>query len=46
VISISQHYSGQVMRVADFAMAGLADRPPRYLVHRRRRHRPDETPRW
>ena len=32
VISISQHYSGQVMRVADFAMAGLADRPPRYLV--------------
>jgi UbiD family decarboxylase len=32
VIAISQHYSGQVMRVADFAMAGLADRPPRYLV--------------
>lgn len=32
VISITQHYSGHVMRVADFAMAGLADRPPRYLV--------------
>ncbi|MDT7709829.1 MAG: hypothetical protein QOG20_5436 [Pseudonocardiales bacterium] len=32
VISIKQHYSGHVMRVADFAMAGLADRPPRYLV--------------
>lgn len=32
VVSIKQHYSGQVMRVADFVMAGLADRPPRYLV--------------
>jgi UbiD family decarboxylase len=32
VISIKQHYSGQVMRVADYAMSGLADRPPRYLV--------------
>src|SRR4029079_6270672 len=32
VSSLSQHYSGQIMRVAAFAMAGLADRPPRYLV--------------
>lgn len=32
VVSITQHYSGQVMRIADFVMAGLADRPPRYLV--------------
>lgn len=32
VISLKQHYAGHVMRVADYAMAGLADRPPRYLV--------------
>jgi UbiD family decarboxylase len=32
VISVKQFYSGQVLRVADFAMTGLADRPPRYLV--------------
>jgi 4-hydroxy-3-polyprenylbenzoate decarboxylase len=32
VISIKQHYSGHAMRVADYAMTGLADRPPRYLV--------------
>lgn len=32
VISVKQHYSGHAMRIADFAMAGLADRPPRYLV--------------
>jgi UbiD family decarboxylase len=32
VISIKQYYSGQAMRIADFAMSGLADRPPRYLV--------------
>lgn len=32
VISIKQHYSGHAMRVADYAMSGLADRPPRYLV--------------
>ena len=32
VIAITQHYAGQVMRVADYAMAGFADRPPRFLV--------------
>lgn len=32
VIAIHQYYSGQVMRIADYAMTGLADRPPRYLV--------------
>jgi UbiD family decarboxylase len=32
VISIKQHYAGHAMRVADYAMTGLADRPPRYLV--------------
>jgi UbiD family decarboxylase len=32
VISMKQHYSGHAMRVADYAMTGLADRPPRYLV--------------
>ncbi len=32
VISIKQQYSGHAMRVADYAMTGLADRPPRYLV--------------
>lgn len=32
VIAVHQYYSGQVMRIADFAMSGLADRPPRYLV--------------
>jgi UbiD family decarboxylase len=32
VISVKQYYSGHAMRIADFAMAGLADRPPRYLV--------------
>jgi UbiD family decarboxylase len=32
VISVKQQYAGHAMRVADFAMTGLADRPPRYLV--------------
>jgi 4-hydroxy-3-polyprenylbenzoate decarboxylase len=32
VISLKQAYAGHAMRVADFAMAGLADRPPRFLV--------------
>jgi UbiD family decarboxylase len=32
VVSIKQQYSGHVMRVADYAMTGLSDRPPRYLV--------------
>lgn len=32
VISVKQAYSGHVMRVADYAMVGLADRPPRFLV--------------
>jgi UbiD family decarboxylase len=32
VISIKQYYSGHALRVADFAMTGLNDRPPRYLV--------------
>jgi UbiD family decarboxylase len=32
VIAVRQFYSGQVMRIADFAMTGLADRPPRFLV--------------
>ncbi len=32
VISIKQQYAGHAMRVADYAMTGLADRPPRYLV--------------
>jgi UbiD family decarboxylase len=32
VISLKQAYSGHVMRVADFAMTGLSDRPPHYLV--------------
>lgn len=32
VIAVKQYYSGQVMRIADFAMTGLADRPPRFLV--------------
>jgi UbiD family decarboxylase len=32
VVSVKQYYSGQVMRIADYAMTGLADRPPRYLV--------------
>jgi UbiD family decarboxylase len=32
VISVKQHYSGHALRVADYAMSGLADRPPRYLV--------------
>ena len=32
VISIKQQYAGRAMRVADYAMTGLADRPPRYLV--------------
>src|SRR4029079_17802227 len=32
VISVKQQYSGHAMRVADYAMTGLADRPPRYLV--------------
>lgn len=32
VIAVHQYYTGQAMRIADFAMSGLADRPPRYLV--------------
>ena len=32
MISVKQHYSGHALRVADYAMSGLADRPPRYLV--------------
>jgi UbiD family decarboxylase len=32
VISLRQHYAGHALRVADYAMSGLADRPPRYLV--------------
>jgi UbiD family decarboxylase len=32
VISIKQHYAGHALRIADYAMTGLADRPPRYLV--------------
>jgi len=32
VISIRQAYSGHVMQVADYAMSGMGDRPPRYLV--------------
>ena len=32
VISIKQQYAGHALRVADYAMTGLADRPPRYLV--------------
>lgn len=32
VISVKQYYSGQALRIADYAMTGLADRPPRYLV--------------
>jgi 4-hydroxy-3-polyprenylbenzoate decarboxylase len=32
VISIKQYYSGHALRVADLVMAGLNDRPPRYLV--------------
>jgi len=32
VISIKQYYSGHALRVADIVMAGLNDRPPRYLV--------------
>lgn len=32
VIAIKQRYSGHAMRVADYAMSGIADRPPRYLV--------------
>lgn len=32
VISVKRQYSGHAMRVADYAMTGLADRPPRYLV--------------
>jgi 4-hydroxy-3-polyprenylbenzoate decarboxylase len=32
VISVKQQYAGHAMRVADYAMSGLADRPPRYLV--------------
>jgi len=32
VVAVKQYYSGQVMRIADYAMTGLADRPPRYLV--------------
>jgi 4-hydroxy-3-polyprenylbenzoate decarboxylase len=32
VISVKQYYSGHALRIADYAMTGLADRPPRYLV--------------
>ena len=32
VISVRQGYAGHALRIADFAMSGLADRPPRYLV--------------
>jgi UbiD family decarboxylase len=32
VISVKQHYAGHALRVADYAMSGLGDRPPRYLV--------------
>lgn len=32
VISIKQYYSGQALRIADYAMSGLGDRPPRFLV--------------
>ena len=32
VISVKQYYSGHALRIADYAMVGLADRPPRYLV--------------
>jgi 4-hydroxy-3-polyprenylbenzoate decarboxylase len=32
VISVKQHYAGHALRIADYAMSGLADRPPRYLV--------------
>jgi len=32
VVSIRQQYAGHALRVADYAMVGLADRPPRYLV--------------
>ena len=32
VVAVKQYYSGQALRIADFAMTGLADRPPRYLV--------------
>lgn len=32
VISVKQHYAGHALRIADFAMSGVADRPPRYLV--------------
>ncbi len=32
VISIKQYYSGHALRVADLAMTGLHDRPPKYLV--------------
>lgn len=32
VIAVHQYYTGQAMRIADFAMSGLADRPPRFLV--------------
>jgi len=32
VISVKQQYAGHALRVADYAMTGLADRPPRYLV--------------
>src|SRR5579875_470762 len=32
VISIRQQYAGHALRIADYAMAGLGDRPPRYLL--------------
>lgn len=32
VVAVKQYYSGQALRIADYAMTGLADRPPRYLV--------------
>jgi UbiD family decarboxylase len=32
VISVKQYYSGHALRIADVAMSGLSDRPPRYLV--------------
>lgn len=32
VISIKQYYAGQALRIADYAMSGLGDRPPRFLV--------------
>lgn len=32
VVAVRQFYSGQVLRIADYVMSGLGDRPPRYLV--------------